>query len=82
MQISNHLQSNNIASDLGLDPSAAKSNQRQASVQDEVQISSLTLQVAGDPPKLSQLQSAYDAGTYNVSPSQIASSTINDAMLS
>jgi anti-sigma28 factor (negative regulator of flagellin synthesis) len=82
MQISNHLRSSNIASDLGLDPASAKSNQRQAGVQDQVQISSLALQLAGDPTKLSQLQAACEAGTYNVSPSQIASSMINDVMLS
>jgi anti-sigma28 factor (negative regulator of flagellin synthesis) len=82
MQINNNLQLNSIASDLGLSPHAPKSNPRQAVSQDSVQISSLASQLSSDPSKLSQLQAAYEAGTYNVSPSQIANSILNDALLS
>jgi len=82
MQINNNLQLNNIASDLGLSPQASKSNPRQSSGQDSVQISSLASQLSADPSKLSQLQAAYEAGTYNVSPAQIANSLLNDALLS
>ena len=81
MQINNNLQLNSIASDLGLSPQPSKSNPRQAGGQDSVQISSLASQLAADPSKLSQLQAAYEAGTYNVSPSQIANSILNDALL-
>jgi anti-sigma28 factor (negative regulator of flagellin synthesis) len=82
MQINNNLQLNSIASDLGLSPQASKSNPRQSGGQDQVQISSLASQLAADPSKLSQLQAAFEAGTYNVSPSQIANSILNDAFLS
>jgi anti-sigma28 factor (negative regulator of flagellin synthesis) len=81
MQISNLLQSNSIASDLGVREQTAKSNPRQSGGQDQVQISSLASQLSADPSKLSQLQAAYEAGTYNVSPSQIANSILNDALL-
>jgi anti-sigma28 factor (negative regulator of flagellin synthesis) len=52
---------------------------------DQVQLSDLTSQLsalasATDPAKLAQLQIAYKAGTYNVSPSQIAGSIINELM--
>jgi|HubBroStandDraft_5_1064220.scaffolds.fasta_scaffold1694359_1 anti-sigma28 factor (negative regulator of flagellin synthesis) len=80
MQINNLLQSNSIAPDLGDSPQAPKSNPRQCG-QDSVQISSLASQLTADPSKLSQLQAAYDAGTYNISPSQIANSILN-ALLS
>ena len=80
MQINNLLQSNSIASDLGVSPQAPKSNPRQHG-QDSVEISSLASHLSADPSKLSQLQAAYDAGTYNVSPSQIATSILN-ALLS
>jgi anti-sigma28 factor (negative regulator of flagellin synthesis) len=79
MQINNNLQLNSIASDLGLSPQAAKSNPRQTGGQDSVQISNLASQIAADPSKVSQLQAAYEAGTYNVSPSQIANSILNEA---
>ena len=82
MQINNNLQLNSIASDLGLSPQASKSNPRQSGGQDSVQISSLASQLSADPSKLSQLQAAYEAGTYNVSPSQIANSLLNDALQS
>jgi anti-sigma28 factor (negative regulator of flagellin synthesis) len=81
MQINNSLQLNSIASDLYLSPKASKSSPRQTGGQDSVQISSLASQLAADPSKLSQLQAAYEAGTYNVSPSQIANSILNDALL-
>jgi anti-sigma28 factor (negative regulator of flagellin synthesis) len=76
MQINNILPSNSIASDLGVSPQASKSNSRQGA-QDSVQISSSASHLSSDPSKLSQLQAAYDAGTYNVSPSQIANSILN-----
>jgi anti-sigma28 factor (negative regulator of flagellin synthesis) len=82
MQINNNLQLNSIASDLGLSPQGSKSNPRQSGGQDSVQISSLASQLSADPSKLSQLQAAYEAGTYNVSPAQIANSLLNDALLS
>jgi len=82
MQINNNLQLNSIASDLGLSPQASKSNPRQSGGQDSVQISSLASQLSADPSKLSQLQAAYEAGTYNVSPAQIANSLLNDALQS
>ncbi len=80
MQINNTLQSNSIASDLGVSPQASKSNPRQGG-QDSVQISTSASHLSADPSRLSQLQAAYDAGTYNVSPSQIANSILN-ALLS
>jgi anti-sigma28 factor (negative regulator of flagellin synthesis) len=48
--------------------------------QDQVSISSLASQIASDPSKLSQLQASYEAGTYSVSPSQVANRLINDSM--
>jgi anti-sigma28 factor (negative regulator of flagellin synthesis) len=81
MQINNNLQLNSIASDPGLSPQASKSNPRQSGGQDSVQISSLASQLSADPSKLSQLQAAYEAGTYSVSPAQIANSLLNDALL-
>jgi len=44
---------------------------------DQVQISNLAAQLAADPSKLAQLQAAFAAGTYRVSPSQVANSIIN-----
>ena len=72
MQISNLLPTNSIASDLGLSPQTPKSNARPATPQDSVEISS-------QASHFSQIQAAYDAGTYNVSPSQIANSIMNYA---
>jgi anti-sigma28 factor (negative regulator of flagellin synthesis) len=80
MQISNLLPSSSIPSDVGVSPQASKSNPRPGSGQDQVQISSLASQLSADPSKLSQLQASYDAGTYNVSPSQIAQSILSDAL--
>jgi anti-sigma28 factor (negative regulator of flagellin synthesis) len=82
MQITNALQStNNVAADLGQPRQCSKGTSRQSAGEDQVQISSLALQLASsDPSKLSQLQAAYGAGTYDVSPSQIANSILNDAL--
>ena len=81
MQITNSLLSS-ISNDLRLGPPASKTTARQTRQgQDQVQISSLASQLSSDPSKLSQLQASYEAGTYNVSPAQIANSILNDAML-
>jgi anti-sigma28 factor (negative regulator of flagellin synthesis) len=81
MQITNSLLSS-ISNDPGFGQTPSKAASRQASQgQDQVQISSLASQLSSDPSKLSQLQASYEAGTYNVSPSQIANSILNDAML-
>lgn len=50
---------------------------------DKVQISDLASRLsaqatATDPSKLAELQAAFQAGTYNVSPSQIAASMIQE----
>jgi anti-sigma28 factor (negative regulator of flagellin synthesis) len=75
MQITNNLLSS-ISIDPGCGQTATKAASRQTSQgQDQVQISS------SDPSKLSRLQASYEAGTYNVSPAQIANSILNDAML-
>jgi anti-sigma28 factor (negative regulator of flagellin synthesis) len=81
MQITNNLLSS-ISSDLGSGQCASKTAARQSSQgEDQVQISSLASQLSSDPSKMSQLQASYEAGTYNVSPAQIANSILNDAML-
>jgi anti-sigma28 factor (negative regulator of flagellin synthesis) len=81
MQITNSLLSS-ISNDPGFGQAATKAGSRQASQgQDQVEISSLASQLSSDPSKLSQLQASFEAGTYNVSPSQIANSILNDAML-
>ncbi len=83
MQINNNLQLSSIANDLGLgQPTQKKPAGQTAAGQDQVQISSLASQLSSDPSKLSQLQAAVEAGTYSVSPSQIANSLLNDALLS
>jgi hypothetical protein len=80
MQIRNLL-SSSIASDVSAGKQAFKSPPRQAAGEDHVHISSLASQLsASNPSKLSQLQAAYEAGTYNESPSQIANSILNDAL--
>jgi anti-sigma28 factor (negative regulator of flagellin synthesis) len=79
MQITNNLLSS-ISSDLG-QPAAKAGSRPTSQRQDQVQISSLASQLSSDPSKLSQLQASYEAGTYNVSPAQIANSILNDAML-
>ena len=72
-----------VSPDLGIGHTGAKSERScsRKSPQDQVRISSLASQMASDPSKLSQLQKAYESGTYQVSPSQIANSILN-AMLS
>jgi anti-sigma28 factor (negative regulator of flagellin synthesis) len=81
MQINNNLPMNHIAGDLGAGQSNSKAGARSSAHQDQVQISSLASQFSADPSKLSQLQAAYEAGTYSISPSQIASSMIHEMML-
>jgi anti-sigma28 factor (negative regulator of flagellin synthesis) len=85
VQISNNLQTSNIASALGLGPASSKTGSQKGpmsldTTQDQVSISSLASQIASDPSKLSQLQASYEAGTYSVSPSQVANRLINDSM--
>ncbi len=80
MQINNALSLNNLISDRTA-PSQSRNIPFQSSRVDQVQISSLASQMASDPSKLSQLQAAYEDGTYNVSPAQVANSILNDAML-
>jgi anti-sigma28 factor (negative regulator of flagellin synthesis) len=64
------------ASASGQTTQAAKQGFRNAG-SDQVRISDLAAQLASDPGKLAQLQAAYSAGTYQVSPSQIANSIVN-----
>jgi anti-sigma28 factor (negative regulator of flagellin synthesis) len=57
--------------------------QDQFSGGDRVQISDLAAQLSAqasttDPSRLAQLQAAFQAGTYNVSPDQIAASIIGE----
>lgn len=59
--------------------SGARSS-RSAAAGDRVELSSFAAQLAADPSRLGELQAAYQSGTYNVSPSQIASGIINDAL--
>lgn len=82
MQISSNLSLSSIASDLGLNKPSSKSNSSRSVGEDQVQISSLASQLASDPSKLSQLQSEFETGTYNVSPSQIANSLLNSMLQS
>ncbi len=70
MQITSLLQTNSIAADV--DRQASRPAPRQSPAEDQVQLSSQATQLA-------QLQKAYDSGTYNVSPAQIANSILNDA---
>jgi anti-sigma28 factor (negative regulator of flagellin synthesis) len=53
---------------------------RSASSGDSIELSSVAAQLSADPSRLEELQAAYQSGTYNVSPSQIANSIINDAL--
>jgi anti-sigma28 factor (negative regulator of flagellin synthesis) len=80
MQINNNLPMNHIVSDLGAGQPSSKAGARSSAGQDQVQISNLASQFSADPSKLSRLQAAYEAGTYSVSPSQIANSMINEMM--
>lgn len=57
--------------------------QQDAAGGDQVQISDLAAQLSAqasttDPSRLAQLQASYEAGTYNVSPNQIAGSIISE----
>jgi anti-sigma28 factor (negative regulator of flagellin synthesis) len=80
MQISNLL-SSSIASDVSTGTQAVKSPPRRGAGEDQVQISNLASHLsASNLSKLSQLKAAYEAGTYHVSPSQIANSILNDAL--
>jgi flagellar biosynthesis anti-sigma factor FlgM len=45
---------------------------------DQVQISDMATLLSTDPQKLAQLTAAIQNGTYNVSPSQIAASIVNE----
>lgn len=69
MQITSLLQINSV----DVDRRVSRPAPRQSPAEDQVQLSSQATQLA-------QLQKAYDTGTYNVSPSQIANSIINDAI--
>ena len=53
-------------------------NSRSTGADDSVELSSFATQLSVDPSRLAQLQAAYQSGAYNVSPSQIANSMIND----
>lgn len=57
--------------------SKTNSGRRQSS-SDKVQISDMAALLSTDPQKLAQLAAAVQNGTYNVSPSQIANSLINE----
>ncbi len=80
---------------LGVDQAAQTSQTGQTSIKshdghhdhdgDQVQLSDLASQLSAqasdtDPSKLARLQAAFESGTYNVSPSQIANSIIGDAL--
>lgn len=71
MQITSLLQTNSVAPDPNRP--AQKPAPRPSACEDQVRLSSQATQLA-------QLQMAYDTGTYNVSPSWIANSIINDAI--
>jgi len=80
MQITNSLLSG-ISNDPGFGQTPSKSPSRQAGqAQDQVQISASHRNWRAIRRKLSQLQ-RHSSGAYNVSPSQIANSILNDAML-
>ena len=81
MLINNNLPMNHIVGDLGAGQPNSKTGTRSSANQDQVQISSLASQFSAGSSKLSQLQAAYEAGNYSISPSQIASSMINEMML-
>ena len=59
-----------------------KVDSRAGSGSDQVQMSGLATQLSGGalPARLAQLQSAIDAGTYNVSPHDIARSMMNQML--
>ena len=82
MQINNNVSLSSIASDLGLNKPSPKQTSQSGAGQDQVQISSLAQQYSSNPSALSQLQAAFESGTYNVSSSQIANSLISSMMQS
>lgn len=47
---------------------------------DRVQLSSFAQLAMGDSPRVRQLASDYDAGSYNLSPQQIAASMIGEML--
>ncbi|HLW75552.1 MAG TPA: flagellar biosynthesis anti-sigma factor FlgM [Bryobacteraceae bacterium] len=53
---------------------------RNRQVQDQVNLSSFAQAYASDSAKVSQLKSAYEAGTYRISPDKVAGGMINDAL--
>lgn len=59
--------------------SKTQSGARQSSG-DHVQISDMAALLSSDPQKLAQLTAAVQNGTYNISPSQIANSMLNETM--
>ena len=68
-----------------INPEAIKGKglQQPAGDGDQVQISDLASQLAAqastaDPERLARLQATFEAGSYNVSPDQIAASIIRD----
>ncbi len=48
--------------------------------QDRADISDMAAELSADPQKLAQLAASVQSGTYSVSPSQIASSMIDDML--
>lgn len=86
MQVNNHSLSLSAAigqtSPVDQNKTAGAKGSAGSNDSDSVQLSSLASQLAADPSRLAQLQAAYQAGTYNISPSQIANSMINDALQS
>jgi flagellar biosynthesis anti-sigma factor FlgM len=63
----------------GMTSGKTQSGARQSSG-DNVQISDMATLLSSDPQKLAQLTAAVQSGTYNVSPSQIANSMLNEMM--
>jgi anti-sigma28 factor (negative regulator of flagellin synthesis) len=92
MQIHNHPQISTPASAQPLGIAPAEQGRTPAKISDgsahdcaghgdQVQLSTLAQQLAASSAsKLGQLQSAIDAGTYTISPSNIAKSIINQSM--
>ncbi|HLH38153.1 MAG TPA: flagellar biosynthesis anti-sigma factor FlgM [Bryobacteraceae bacterium] len=82
MQISNnslHLPSLGPAAAAG-QSQAPRSGAARSADGDRVELSSLASQLAADPRKLDQLQAAYRAGGYNLSPDRIAEGIINETL--
>lgn len=83
MKIDNSAPQAILPSPIGATPSSSGktqlSGQRQSG-SDQVQISDMASLLSSDPQKLAQLTAAVQNGTYNISPSQIANSMINEMM--